>query len=83
MSEEDLQRVLDGKHDGWQETAVYAILQAAGYQVVGSEGAWRSWKHVEDPRVITIWMPPGRPVYRKYVEKVAVHVKAVRERQNQ
>jgi len=72
--------LLAGHHTGWPEGELDQVLRASHYELHGFEGSWRSWKHPGDARVLTLWMPPGTPVRRQYVEKVAKHLKELRER---
>lgn len=72
--------LLAGHHEGWSEGALIQVLKGCHYELHGFEGSWRSWKHPGDSRVLTLWMPPGRIVYRKYVQRVAKHLKELRER---
>jgi hypothetical protein len=76
----DVNALLAGEHAGWDPGALVQVLRDAKYVMLGHEGAWSSWKHEDDARVVTIWTPPGRTVHRKYVEKVANHLREMRER---
>ena len=54
-----------------------AILKDQGYNCVGTDGKFRTWKHLDFSRLLTIRDGGEKPMYTKYVNKAATHLRSV------
>ncbi len=64
----------------WRYDELAAILFESGYKHVSSDGSHRTWKHPEDPLVITLKETSGFPS-RAYAHDVRKRVTALLKRQ--
>jgi len=56
-----------------------AILRDQGYNCVGTDGPYRTWKHDDSSRLLTIRDGGPKAMYASYVDKAASHLRSVRD----
>ena len=71
---------VDKERKDWRYEELATILTEFGYEKVSSDGSHRTWKHPEDPLVLTIKDGSGHQL-RAYAHDVRKRVKAILKRQ--
>ncbi len=56
---------------------VEQVLLSVNYMRIGSEGAYRTWKHPSYARLLTVRDEGANPMYGRYIDKVGKHLQAV------
>ena len=70
---------LSKERKDWRYDELATILAEFGYQLVSSDASHRTWKHPEDPLVITIKEGSGHQL-RAYARDVRIRINAFLKR---
>lgn len=56
------------------------VFKSVGHSFVGHEGPYCTWKHPSYSALLTLRDEGVQPMYSKYTDKAAKHLKAVKQR---
>jgi predicted RNA binding protein YcfA (HicA-like mRNA interferase family) len=71
-----LERLLAGQCKNWRYPELAQVLRSVGYQEVSRSGSHRTWKHPEDPKLLTV--PGGGPLQQGYIRLAARRIRGLR-----
>ncbi len=73
-----MEAMLGGRYVGWRYKELARVLQHMGYAEVSRKGSHRTWKHQNDPKLMTI-PEHGRPLPAGYIRNAVRRITALRK----